>query len=144
MISVVIPTLNAERHLPQTLAALLPAMVEGVVRQVIVSDGGSADATLEMAEALGTDIVNSEPGRGRQLAVGASAARHPWLLFLHADTVLEAQWFDVARRFVEAIENGQRCETAAAFRFVLNDRGLMPRAVEHGVRFRCAFFALPY
>lgn len=45
MISVVIPALNAERHLPAALTALVPAAVNGIVREVIVVDGGSTDHT---------------------------------------------------------------------------------------------------
>ena len=43
MISVIIPTLNSEIVLAHTLAALVPAAAEGVVREVIVVDGGSSD-----------------------------------------------------------------------------------------------------
>ena len=37
MISAVIPTLDAERHLGRTLAALIPAAVDGLVREVIIA-----------------------------------------------------------------------------------------------------------
>ncbi len=43
MISVVIPTLNAERTLAHTLAALVPAVVDSVVQEAIIVDGGSTD-----------------------------------------------------------------------------------------------------
>ena len=49
MISVVVPTLNAESDLPRTLAALVPAAIEGIVREVIIVDGGSTDATARIA-----------------------------------------------------------------------------------------------
>ena len=74
MISVVIPTLNAERVLGPTLAALIPATVDGLVRQVVIADGGSADRTLEIAEAAGADIVTAGAGRGYQLLTGAESA----------------------------------------------------------------------
>ena len=48
MLSVVIPTLNAEKSLAATLAALVPGVVEGLIREVIISDGGSTDATLDV------------------------------------------------------------------------------------------------
>ena len=50
MISVVIPTLNAQSGLPACLSALVPGMVEGHIRQVIVVDGGSTDRTLDNAD----------------------------------------------------------------------------------------------
>ena len=61
MISVVIPALNAEASLPDTLSALIPATVEGIVREVILVDGGSDDHTREIADAAGADVLVAEP-----------------------------------------------------------------------------------
>jgi rSAM/selenodomain-associated transferase 2 len=144
MISVVIPTLNAESCLAKAMTALVPAVVQGVVGQVIVADGGSGDQTLLVAEAAGADIVRSERGRGQQLKAGAGAARFPWLLFLHADTVLDAGWEREAASFIERVELGQRPLSAAAFRFALDDFGSLPRMIETGVAMRCLIFRLPY
>ena len=75
MISVIIPTLNAERLLPRCFDSLIGAAVSGVVREVIVADGGSTDATLMIADAAGAHIVHSRANRGAQLADGARMAR---------------------------------------------------------------------
>lgn len=139
MISVVIPTLNAGDGLAATLTALVPASVAGIVREVIVADCGSSDATLAIAEAAGAVIVPCQKGRGTQLHAGAAVARAEWLLFLHADTRLEHGWADAAAAFMAA-----GVDKAAAFRFALDDRGLSPRLLEWGVRLRCALFRLPY
>jgi rSAM/selenodomain-associated transferase 2 len=144
MISVVIPTLNAEPSLVATLASLVPAAVDGVVRQVIVVDGGSADRTLRIAEDSGADIVRAQRGRGQQMRAGAQAAKFPWLLFLHADTVLETGWERETTVFVERIERRQRPVMAAAYRFALDDIGVLPRMIEKGVAARSALFRLPY
>lgn len=144
MISVIIPTLNAEATLATTLASLVPATVDGVVRQVIVADGGSTDRTVEIADAAGADIVRGEAGRGRQLAGGAQSARSAWLLFLHADTVLAPGWHTEAAAFMDSIETGHRPASAAAFRFALDDSGMAPRLIEAGVWLRCALARLPY
>ncbi len=144
MISVIIPTLNAEATLAPTLAALVPATVDGVVREVIVSDGGSADRTLEIADAAGAEIERGEAGRGRQLARGAQRARFPWLLFLHADTSLETGWQMEAAEFMNSVEADHRSLSAAAFRFALDDSGIAPRLVEAGVSLRCTLAKLPY
>ncbi|HET6928016.1 MAG TPA: glycosyltransferase, partial [Hyphomicrobiaceae bacterium] len=53
MISVIIPTLNAEATLAETLSALVPAAVAGLVREVLVVDGGSSDRTAEIVERAG-------------------------------------------------------------------------------------------
>jgi len=144
MISVVIPTLNAQDGLAATLTALVPAVVDGLVREVIVVDGGSADRSIEIADHAGCTIVRSEPGRGQQLAAGAAVARHPWLLFLHADTVLEQGWERDAAAFIERIDTGLREPAAAAFKFALDDLGIAPRLLEAGVAVRCALLRMPY
>jgi glycosyltransferase involved in cell wall biosynthesis len=58
-LAVVIPTFNESGHLPLTLAALVPAAVDGLVREVVISDGGSSDGTLEAADEAGAKIVTS-------------------------------------------------------------------------------------
>jgi len=85
-LAIVVPTLNEE----DTLRRYLPAAL-AVADEVIVSDGGSADATVEVARSLGARVVTGPPGRGVQLNRGAAAAiegRADVLLFLHADTTL--------------------------------------------------------
>ncbi len=144
MISVVIPTFNAAEGLPATLTALVPGVVHGAIRQVVVVDGGSTDTTLEVAEAAGVEIVRTEKGRGSQLRAGAEIAKSEWLMFLHADTVLETGWEDEVLAFTQRVDTGKRPETAAAFRFVLDDLGFLPRMIEAGVACRCTLLRMPY
>jgi rSAM/selenodomain-associated transferase 2 len=144
MITVVIPTLNAETSLAATLSALVPGVVDGLIRQVVIVDGGSSDRTLRIAEDSGADIVRSERGRGRQLQEGAKAARFPWLLFLHADTILDPGWEREVGAFIERVDIGRRPPAAAAFRFALDDMGFLPRVIETGVALRCTLLRLPY
>lgn len=144
MICVVIPTLNAQAGLAAALTSLVPAAVDGIVRQVVVVDGGSNDRTVRIAEQAGAETVHSPPGRGAQLALGAKSAKFSWLLFLHADTILEAGWENEAIAFIERMETGSRPEAAAAFRFALDDVGLRPRLLEGIVALRCALLRLPY
>lgn len=143
MISVVIPTLNSESELARSLAVLVPAVVDGVVREVIIADGGSSDETARIADAVGATFVAARKGRGPQLAEGARVAKGEWLLFLHADTVLEHDWHREAERFIEETARSGR-DQAAAFRFALDDRGFRPRYLEAMVSLRCALLRLPY
>jgi rSAM/selenodomain-associated transferase 2 len=144
MISVILPTLNAEATLGDTLSALVPAVVEGVVREVIIVDGGSTDGTLKIADATGATVLTAPAGRGGQLMAGAAAARGPWLLFLHADTILEPGWSREATLLMERVDSGKLPPTAAAFRFALDDLGWKPRIIEAGVGFRSSILKLPY
>jgi rSAM/selenodomain-associated transferase 2 len=86
MLSIVVPALdeaaNLERLLPDLLARCSHA-------EVIVVDGGSADATAEVVGRFpGVRFIASARGRARQMNAGARVARGDALLFLHADTVL--------------------------------------------------------
>ena len=144
MISVVIPTLNAEAGLGPTLSALVPATVQGLVREVVISDGGSRDGTAKIADVAGAHFIEVPKGRGTQLAAGARKARFDWLLFLHADTTLETGWEQEAGAFIERVDTGERPLAAAAFRFALDDFGAKPRLLETMVGARCALFRVPY
>jgi len=144
MISVVIPTLNAETGLAPTLAALVPATVQGIIREVIIADGGSRDATLEIADIAGADLVQVERGRGNQMAAGARKARCDWILFLHADTQLQSGWEQEAAAFMERVDAGERPLAAAAFQFALDDYGFKPRLLESMVGLRCTLLRFPY
>lgn len=136
MISVIIPTLNSEAVLGPTLTALVPAAVEGIVREVIMVDAGSTDRTLMLADQMGVEVVSGEAARGKQYVSGVRRAKSGWLLFLHADTVLDYGWEHEAAQFIERVESGRRRPAAAAFRFTLDDIGMAPRLVEAIAAFR--------
>ncbi|HRN84898.1 MAG TPA: glycosyltransferase [Hyphomicrobium sp.] len=144
MISVVIPTLNAQRSLAETMTSLVPAAVDGLVSEVIVADGGSTDRTFDIADGAGADIVKAPAGRGAQLRAGAERARFPWLLFLNADTYLDAGWERDASQHIERVESGRRQAGAATFRFVLDDEGLGVRMAERMAALRTGLLKIPY
>jgi len=142
MISVVIPTANSERHLPRCFDGLIPSAVRGMVREVIVSDAGSSDATLAIADAAGAHVVHARKGRGAQLVDGAAIAKSDWLLFLHPETALEPGWDVEAESFIsqEILERPR----AAVFRFALEDFSGDARRAEAKAALRTMLFALPY
>jgi rSAM/selenodomain-associated transferase 2 len=141
MISVIIPTLNAAAQLPRALAPLVAGVMHGLVKQVIVADGGSNDDTLAIAEAAGCDIVLSEPGRAKQMRAGASQARADWLMFLHADSELGPGWIEACERFIRAPGSRQR---AAAFQLAFDDECAAARRVVFWARLRARLLKLPY
>lgn len=89
MLSVIIPTLNEEKALPETLGILFEQITD---EEVIVIDGGSSDNTKNICEQFpSVKFISSEKGRAAQLNAGAGAAHGDILLFLHADTLLPEQ-----------------------------------------------------
>jgi rSAM/selenodomain-associated transferase 2 len=84
-VSLIIPTLNEARSIGAALDAA--ARLRGGA-EVIVVDGGSVDATIEIARARGARIIAAERGRGAQLHAGALAAGGEALWFVHADTLV--------------------------------------------------------
>ncbi len=141
VISVIIPVFNAEADLVRTLAALVPAAAEGVVREVVIVDGGSTDRSLAIAEDAGAVILRNARGRGTQMHRGAEVARSDWLLFLHGDTALAPDWAEHVRDFIAAPASRN---FAAAFRLRFDDPSPEARRVEFWVGVRCGLFRLPY
>ena len=106
-----LPNPHAEVQIVRRLAEALDRVgeaerAEGLLREVVVVDGGSRDGTLEAAATWGTRVVTAPRGRGAQLSAGAAAARGEWLLFLHADTRLAPGW--VAAAFARIFFNASR------------------------------------
>lgn len=84
LISIVIPTLNEQAALGRLFKEL---DADGSAsHEVIVSDGGSDDATEFVARGAGAKVVTGPQGRGQQLATGARVARGDVIWFLHADS----------------------------------------------------------
>lgn len=94
-VSVVIPALDEERHILPALRSARRAF--GADAELVVVDGGSTDRTPELARRRARVVLESQPGRGRQLNAGARAARGDVLVFLHADTRVEPHSAHVVR-----------------------------------------------
>jgi rSAM/selenodomain-associated transferase 2 len=85
-LSIVMPALDEAADIEAALAALAPYRQRGV--EIIVVDGGSNDATPELARPLANRVLSAARGRAAQMNAGAAAAQGDVLLFLHADTRL--------------------------------------------------------
>lgn len=137
-VAVVIPCLNAGATLRRTLESLATA---GLSAEIVVVDGGSIDDTVSIARSEGARVVASPRGRGVQLAAGAVVAGSPWLLFLHADTVLSAGCGDAVRRFVADPGNRER---AGWFHLRFDDDHRVMRLLAWGADRRARWMGLPY
>jgi rSAM/selenodomain-associated transferase 2 len=132
---VVIPVLDERAALE---AALVCTARPGVER--IAVDAGSVDGSAERARALGAEqVIGCERGRARQLEVGWRAARGEVVLFLHADTRLEAGW-DAELRGALADPR----VAGGAFRLAFEGSSWRCRVWEAGVALRAHLLRLPY
>jgi len=137
-LSVIMPTLNAAECLPAAAAALGEGLTSGLVADLVVSDGGSTEATLEIASALGATIVTGPPSRGGQLRRGVAEARGEWLLLLHPDTILSDGWSEAVRDHI-----AEHPGRAGFFRLAFRARGFGPAAVAGWINLRSLLFRLP-
>jgi rSAM/selenodomain-associated transferase 2 len=127
LVSVIVPVLNGAETLGKCLDSVAGAA------ELIVVDGGSTDDSPSIAAARGARVLTAAPSRGGQLRTGAAAATSPFLLLLHADTVLTPDW-------AETLPQGQ----AGYFTLRFDDPSRAARRLEAIVAWRCRALALPY
>lgn len=134
-ISIIIPALNEAAH----LAATIRSANSSSTTEVIVVDGGSHDATVAVAESTGARVLSTEPGRARQMNAGAKVAKGNIFLFLHADTLLPAQFDQYVKQAL-----AQEKAVAGAFQLGLDgtQRGL--RCIEAMANWRSRQWQMPY
>jgi rSAM/selenodomain-associated transferase 2 len=123
-LSIIIPVLDEAGHIA---AALADAAARCPGAEVVVVDGGSRDGTAQVAARHpGVRVLESPPGRARQMNAGARIASGTSLLFLHADTRLPpgagelvaqalAPPDAVAGRFDVRFDSGRRVLRVVAF-----------------------------
>lgn len=138
LISVIIPTLNAEETLVQTLSSLMPAVVQGQIKEVILVDTGSMDSTLEIAESTGCRVIRVEQGRGLELWQGCKEAKGDWLLILHSDSVLSENWLEAALSHIKKAPL-----RAGYFTLRFEPPSLWTPVLERLVALRAQWLALP-
>ncbi|MBV6625085.1 MAG: TIGR04283 family arsenosugar biosynthesis glycosyltransferase [Rivularia sp. (in: Bacteria)] len=134
-ISIIIPTLNESPNLKATLASTQT----GTNLEVIVVDGGSDDNTVNIAESFGVKVISGYQNRACQMNAGAKNAEGDILLFLHADTLLPANFDEMIRTAMQ-----QPSTVAGAFALRINAPDIGLRLVEWGVKWRSKLFQMPY
>lgn len=93
MLSIIIPTLNEEKYLPFLLNSIKEQNFKDY--EIILSDAGSEDRTVEIAKSYGCRVVKGGlPAKGRNQ--GARAAAGDLLLFLDSDTWLPEDFLNRA------------------------------------------------
>jgi rSAM/selenodomain-associated transferase 2 len=94
--SIIMPVLNEEAILASQLAHLSKQCAQHDC-EILIVDGGSDDATVEIAQSFAR-VICSERGRAVQMNTGAASATGDALIFLHADTMLPDGAFDAIER----------------------------------------------
>lgn len=116
MLSVIIPTEGQESPVVATLAALVPGVTTGLVREVLLVDRAGTDTMVRVADVAGCGFLRCEGSRASALAAGARQARSSWLMFLHPGTVLDPSWIDETAQFIERMSTSEK-PRAAIFRY---------------------------
>jgi glycosyltransferase involved in cell wall biosynthesis len=144
MITAIFAARDVEMPLAHALHALVPAAAEGVLREVLVIDGGSRDGTTIVADAAGCDIIESRGERENDLRRAAERAKADWLLFLSPHVVMEAGWQAEAVDYIgRVMEAGRGNSCAAVFRLGQADDSTRARLSEWFASFRTKTLAAP-
>lgn len=134
-ISVIIPVLDEENHIAETLSAIPCSDCE----ELIVVDGGSRDRTVSLAAEFTKKVFVTRRGRGRQMNFGAGRAQGEILLFLHADCRLPDHGFAMIRKVLR--EDGI---AAGAFDLAVDHPSFRFRIIEIGANVRSRITSVPY
>lgn len=144
MLSAVVWTGEADHRLVPTLAALVPAAADGVVRQLIVTDHANRNSIATIVDAAGCDLIAAPIEREAAWRSAIRQARGEWLLFLVAGVVLQEGWHREVRAFIENAEMaGAADRRAATFTLGLDGFGLKPRIGEVMANFSAALIGAP-
>ena len=136
-ISIIIPTLNSETDLRETLEALFEGIENNLIRELIISDGGSIDKTKLIASEVGAIFVKGACGRGLQINKGIDKSKGDWILILHSDTILSSGW---SVKLLKKIDKN----FAYHFKLKFRSKSLFARILECWAYIRSKFLGLPY
>lgn len=127
-LSVVVPVLNEERVLGDTLAALRDA---GPEAEIVVVDGGSFDASVRIAGEFADRVLAAPAGRARQQNLGAARCSGEALAFVHSDTIVPPSFSnDIAAALLDRRVCGGRFDVR------LDDPHPMSRLIGRAINLR--------
>ena len=86
-ISIIIPVLNEEDYIKKVLLNIKNNAASNQIKELLVIDGGSEDATIKTALNEGARVISTAKGRALQMNTGAAIASGDILYFLHVDTL---------------------------------------------------------
>ena len=133
-LSIIIPTLNSENTLIETIDSVKN------INEIIIVDGGSIDKTIDIVKSLNVQLFHSNKGRGTQLFKGAESSSKDWLLFIHSDTRLENRWELAAEKFIKDNKNLK----AGCFFLNFKNTNKKLKIISTFANLRTKYLSLPY
>ena len=134
ILSIIIPTFNEAAILVKTITYLQNNLLDRAY-EIIISDAGSTDNTISLAESLGIKVLHSPlKGRAGQMNYGAQNATGMVLFFVHADCLPPPTFFDLIEN---ALQNNFDC---GSFRTRFDSSNLLLRINSFFTQFNYLFF----
>ncbi len=137
-VSVIIPVLNEVATIQQTIDHIFSLPRQGGL-EVIVVDGDPDGETVRAVQNSEVKKLTGGGGRSGQMNIGASAASHPVLLFLHADTLLPEDAFAGISHALE-----ERAIVGGAFDLGIQSDRTVFRVIEGAASLRSRITRVPY
>lgn len=138
-LSVIIPVLNEAAIAKQYLSQFRQFAGHPNL-EILVIDGGSQDETVQLCSQFPVQVCPSPlPGRANQMNYGAGLAQGEWLLFLHLDSILPANFFE---QISHILSDGR--SIAGAFRLAIDLPQGPYRSLEKLILWRSIYGQLPY
>ncbi len=137
-ISIIIPVLHEEASISRLIDHIRSLPADSTL-EIIVVDGDPDGGTLRAIRRTGIITAVSAPGRAVQMNRGAALATGHVLLFLHADTFLPHNAFEL----IHTALKDERCE-GGAFDLRIATRRRIFRITEVYVRLRTRITRVPF
>lgn len=134
-VSVIVPTLNEALILQETLAGISRLSPH----EIIVTDGGSTDATVSIARQEGVRVIECKPGRALQMNAGARGASGDLLMFMHADSRVSPESY---RKMIETMQSGDLI--GGAFSLMIESEKIFLKLISALATLRSRYLNLVY
>jgi rSAM/selenodomain-associated transferase 2 len=134
-VSIIVPTLNEAQGLTKTLTQIQQLFPY----ELVISDGGSRDGTLEIAEEFTEYVVKGSTGRALQMNAGARVATGDIFLFLHADSRIELASYE---KMLHSLESSEK--RGGAFSLCIDSDKWSLRLITRLANLRSKYFGMAY
>ncbi len=134
-VSIIVPTLNEAQGLNETLTQIQQLCPH----ELVVSDGGSDDNTLKIAEKFTEQVIKGPAGRALQMNAGARIATGDIFLFLHADSRIEPASYE---KMLHSLKNSKNI--GGAFSLCIDSDKWSLRLITRLANLRSKYLGMAY